>query len=164
MKNDNVKRDAVKCDVVKCDILLLNGPNLNMLGLREPHIYGDNNLKTIEMQCAKIAKQHNLTLDSMQSNHEGELIDVLQQYFGLVRGLIINPAGLSHSSVSLRDAVAMLNVPIFEVHLSNIHAREDFRHFSYISAIATGVICGFGADGYYHAVQQMAQILGANIK
>ncbi len=148
---------------MKYDLLLINGPNLNMLGQREPNIYGHDSLKQIELQCAKVAHEHNLTINALQSNHEGALIDALHQHFGLVRGLIINPAGLSHTSVALRDAVAMLNVPTIEVHLSNIHAREDFRHFSYISGLATGVICGLGANGYYYAVQEMVNILGNRV-
>jgi 3-dehydroquinate dehydratase-2 len=144
---------------MKCDILLLNGANLNMLGSREPHIYGNNNLKEIEMQCVKIADSHKLTLKCLQSNHEGMLIDILHEHFEQVRGLIINPAGFSHTSVALRDAVKLLDVPTIEVHLSNIHQREEFRHFSYISAVANGVICGLGANGYYYAVQEMAHLL-----
>jgi 3-dehydroquinate dehydratase-2 len=141
------------------DILLLNGANLNMLGMRENHIYGDINLKQIELQCEKIAHERNLTLKSLQSNHEGALIDAIHAHYGKVRGLIINPAGFTHTSVVLRDAVKLLNVPTIEVHISNTHAREEFRHFSYISGIATGVICGLGAKGYYYAVEHLASIL-----
>jgi 3-dehydroquinate dehydratase II len=145
-----------------CDILLLNGPNLNMLGKREPSIYGHHSLSELELQCQERALQHGLTLQSFQSNHEGALLDCLHQHFGSVEGIIINPAGLSHTSVALRDGVAMMDVPIIEVHLSNIHARESFRHHSYISSIARGVICGLGAEGYIYAVDALAGMLKNN--
>jgi 3-dehydroquinate dehydratase-2 len=138
------------------DILLLNGPNLNMLGKREPTIYGHHSLPEIELQCQQRALRYGLSLVAFQSNHEGALLECLHEHFGTVRGIIINPAGLSHTSVALRDGLAMMDVPIIEVHLSNIHAREAFRHHSYISSIAKGVICGLGAEGYFYAVDALA--------
>ncbi len=145
---------------MECDILLLNGPNLNMLGMRQPDIYGHHTLETIELQCAARATAHKFTLESVQSNHEGTLIDTVNEAFGSIKGLIINPAALSHSSIALRDAVAMLDVPVVEVHISNIHARENFRQISFISGIASGVICGFGAIGYLYAVDAIANLIG----
>lgn len=144
---------------MESDILLLNGPNLNMLGVREPEIYGQHSLETIEMQCGARATAYELTLESYQSNYEGALIDKLNSAFDNTRGVIINPGGLTHSSISLRDALSMLHVPIVEVHLSNPHKREGFRHVSFISGIASGVICGFGPIGYLYAVDAVANIL-----
>lgn len=144
---------------MECDILLLNGPNLNMLGVREPELYGNLSLEAIELQVAARATAHQFTLEAFQSNHEGEMIDKLHEAFGVIKGLIINPGGYTHTSVSLRDAVSMLNVPTVEVHLTNIHARESFRQVSYISGVSTGVICGFGAIGYLYAVDAVANII-----
>ncbi len=141
------------------DILLLNGPNLNMLGKREPEIYGEHTLETIELQCAARATAHKLTLEALQSNHEGVLIDRISEAYDNVGGVIINPGGFTHTSVALRDALAGLQVPIIEVHISNIHARESFRQVSFVSSIATGIMCGFGVIGYIYAVDAMANIL-----
>ncbi len=138
------------------NILLLNGTNLGLLGKREPEIYGHETLQQINTRCAALGKSLGLEIQSRQSNHEGELIDWLNGAMGHVHGVIINPGGLTHSSVSLRDALAMMGVPVIEVHLSNIHAREAFRHTSLISPIAVGVVCGFGAKGYELAIQAMA--------
>jgi 3-dehydroquinate dehydratase II len=145
------------------DILLLNGPNLNMLGKREPHIYGQHSLGEIELQCQACASQYGLSLHAFQSNYEGALLDCLHEHFGKVRGIIINPAGLTHSSVALHDGLTLMDVPIIEVHLSNIHAREPFRHHSYISSIAKGVICGLGVQGYGYAVDALAIILADSV-
>ena len=144
---------------MECDILLINGPNLNMLGVREPEIYGDLSLEAIELQCAARATAHQFTLECFQSNHEGEMIDKLHEAFGSIKGLIINPGGYTHTSIALRDAVEMLRVPTVEVHLSNIHAREAFRQVSFISGVASGVICGFGPISYLYAVDAVANIL-----
>ncbi len=144
---------------MECDILLLNGPNLNMLGVREPEIYGEHSLETIELQCAARATAHQFTFESFQSNHEGEMIDKLHEAYGVIKGLIINPGGYTHTSIALRDAVALLQVPTVEVHLSNIHAREAFRQVSFISGVSNGVICGFGPIGYLYAVDAIANIL-----
>lgn len=141
------------------DILLLNGPNLNMLGKREPHIYGEHTLKDVELQCSARATAHKLTLEALQSNHEGVLIDRISEAYNTVGGVIINPGGLTHTSVALRDALAGLNVPIIEVHITNLHARETFRQISFISSIASGVMAGFGVLGYIYAVDAMANML-----
>ncbi|TAE32837.1 MAG: type II 3-dehydroquinate dehydratase [Alphaproteobacteria bacterium] len=141
------------------DILLINGPNLSMLGLRQPEIYGHTTLEAIEVQCGVRATAHNLTVECFQSNHEGELIDKLCDAYGAVRGIIINAGGFSHTSVALRDALTMHKVPIIEVHISNIHAREQFRSVSFISGVATGVICGLGPVGYIFAIDALANLI-----
>lgn len=135
-------------------ILLINGPNLNLLGLREPEIYGSTTLQDIEMRLVKTAKARNLELISIQSNHEGELVDAIQHHGLLaddedkIDAVIINPAAFTHTSVALRDALLATNKPFIEVHLSNIHGREAFRKHSYFSDKAVGVICGLGHLGY----------------
>ena len=130
------------------NILVIHGPNLNMLGTREPDIYGRATLAEIDSGLAAKAKEMACELESFQSNHEGELIDRIQQAMGSTDGILINPGGLTHSSVSLRDALASTGLPVLEVHLSNVFAREPFRHQSFISGIALGVISGLGARGY----------------
>lgn len=134
-------------------LLLLNGPNLNLLGAREPEVYGTTTLADIEQRAAEQAAQAGATLHAFQSNHEGALIDRIHaaKKEG-VNGIIINPGGLTHTSVALRDALAGVAIPFIEVHISNIHQREQFRHFSYLSGIAKAVLCGFGVDGYRLAV------------
>ena len=130
-------------------LLLLNGPNLNLLGTREPQIYGSLTLVDIVADLQTKAKALSVQIDHFQSNHEGELIDrIHQSREDGTEGLIINPGGLTHTSVSLRDAISSVGLPCVEVHLSNIHAREEFRHKSYIAGIALGQLCGFGAKGY----------------
>ncbi|WP_144791150.1 type II 3-dehydroquinate dehydratase [Kocuria palustris] len=133
-------------------ILVLNGPNLNMLGTREPAIYGSQTLADIEALTAERAEALGAEIDFRQSNHEGELIDALQQARGTHLGCILNAAGLTHTSVSLHDAVKASELPTVEVHLSNPHAREEFRHLSYISPVAEAVIAGAGAHGYLYAL------------
>ncbi len=135
------------------NILLLNGPNLNLLGSREPEVYGSTTLADVERAAAEQASQAGARLTAIQSNHEGVLIDRIQaaKKEG-VDAIIINPGGLTHSSVSLRDALASVALPFIEVHVSNIHQREAFRHHSYLSGIAVGVICGLGTDGYTAAI------------
>lgn len=135
------------------NILLLNGPNLNLLGSREPEVYGSTTLADVERAALEQASQGSAKLTAFQSNHEGALIDRIQaaKKEG-VDAIVINPGGLTHSSVSLRDALAGVAIPFVEVHVSNIHQRESFRHHSYLSGIAVGVICGLGVDGYTAAI------------
>lgn len=130
-------------------ILILHGPNLNLLGVREPSVYGSETLSQINQRLKSKADRAGVALKVMQSNYEGELVECVQQCLrDAVEFIIINPAALTHTSVALRDALAAVKVPFFEVHLSNVHAREPFRRHSYFSDLARGVICGFGAAGY----------------
>lgn len=137
----------------KLQILLLNGPNLNMLGTREPEKYGTMTLADIVTGLRAQAEALNVSLDHLQSNAEHVLIDRIHQAKGNVDYILINPAAFTHTSVALRDALLAVEIPFIEIHLSNVHAREPFRHHSYLSDIATGVICGLGADGYSWALQ-----------
>jgi 3-dehydroquinate dehydratase-2 len=131
------------------NILLLNGPNLNLLGTREPHVYGSTTLAEVEQGLIEQAKAAGVLLTCLQSNHEGLLIDRIHAARGeAVDAIIINPGGLTHTSVALRDALAGVAIPFVEVHISNVHQRETFRHHSFLSSIAVGVICGLGVDGY----------------
>jgi 3-dehydroquinate dehydratase-2 len=134
------------------NILLLNGPNLNLLGTREPGVYGRTNLDDVVAAAAAQAQKAGAIFSHLQSNHEGVLIDRIHAARGQVDAIIINPGGLTHTSIALRDALAGVEIPFVEVHISNVHARETFRHHSYLSAIATGVICGLGVDGYRAAL------------
>ena len=135
---------------------LLNGPNLDRLGKREPEIYGSQSLDDIEKSTISLGKNAGCEVDVFQSNHEGALIDKIHEWADLgFDGLILNPGGFTHTSVALRDAVVASGLKTMEVHLSNIHAREDFRHKSLISGIAHGVIAGLGADGYAYALQKL---------
>ena len=133
-------------------ILLLNGPNLTMLGKREPEIYGSQTLADIEQHLQTLAKQQNVQLDYFQSNSEEALINRIHQAFQQVDFILINPAAFTHTSVALRDALLSVSIPFIEIHLSNVHSREPFRHHSYLSDIAKGVICGLGAKGYEYAL------------
>lgn len=137
-------------------VFVLNGPNLNMLGVREPAIYGSDTLSDIEQRLAARAKALGVTIDFRQSNHEGELVGWIQEARTAASGLILNAAALTHTSVALHDAVAASELATIEVHLSNIYKREAFRHTSYISPVATGVICGLGALGYELALEALA--------
>jgi 3-dehydroquinate dehydratase-2 len=141
-------------------IYLLNGPNLNLLGSREPHIYGSETLAEVEAACRTLAAQLHLELDCRQSNAEHELINWIQEARGSAAGMIINPAALTHTSVAILDALSACEFPIIEVHISNIHRREAFRHHSYVSKAAAGVIAGFGTQGYLFALQRLAQLMG----
>ncbi|MCS7206066.1 MAG: type II 3-dehydroquinate dehydratase [Leptospiraceae bacterium] len=141
-------------------ILLLNGPNLNLLGYREPHIYGNTTLKEIEEQLEKDASLWGAALDCFQSNYEGALIEKIQEYYQKpYDGIIINPGGLTHTSVSLRDALLSVNVPFVEIHISNVYAREPFRHHSFLSDKALFVISGMGIFGYRVALLGLIQKL-----
>lgn len=140
-------------------ILVLNGPNLNLLGTREPATYGAGTLKDIENLCTAEAKAQGLTCDFRQSNHEGELVTWIQEALGTADAIVINPAAYSHTSVAIHDALRAVALPVVEVHLSNIHAREPFRHHSYVSAVATAVICGLGPSGYRVAIIALAEKL-----
>lgn len=140
-------------------VLVLNGPNLNMLGTREPHIYGAESLADVEALCHRTAEETGLSVDFRQSNHEGELVTWIQEARGTADAILINPAAYSHTSVAIYDALKSAGMPIAEVHISNIHQREAFRHHSYVSAVAFGVICGFGANGYRMALTALADKL-----
>lgn len=141
------------------DILILNGPNLNMLGVREPEIYGSDTLANIEERCRAHAKTLGLAIDFKQSNIEGELVTWIQDSRTTHRGVVINAAAFTHTSVALLDALSLLDTPVIEVHLSNVFTRESFRHHSYISPVAAGVICGFGWRSYTLALDAINDIL-----
>jgi 3-dehydroquinate dehydratase-2 len=143
----------------KDTILILNGPNLNMLGLREPAIYGHETLSDIEEACAECGEALGLNIDFRQSNHEGQLVDWIQEARQNADGIILNAGAYTHTSVAILDALAAAELPVIEVHLSNIYRREAFRHHSYVSPIARGVICGFGGHGYELALAAMARLL-----
>lgn len=143
----------------KFKVLVLNGPNLNMLGKREPEIYGSLTLDDILQDLASRAVDLGIELSHFQSNAEFELINEIHQAFQKVDFIILNPAALTHTSVALRDALLSVNIPFIEVHLSNVHAREEFRHHSYLSDIAQGVICGLGPIGYGYALTSAHQYL-----
>jgi 3-dehydroquinate dehydratase-2 len=146
-------------------IYVLNGPNLNLLGTREPEHYGRTTLKDVEKLCRDAAKRHKLDVEFRQSNHEGELIDWIHEAGAKkAAGLLINPAGLTHTSVSLRDAIAGVKLPVIEVHISNIFAREAFRHFSHVAPVAKASLCGFGIQGYALAIDGLAAMIGAGRK
>ncbi len=144
----------------KTTIAVLNGPNLNMLGKREPEIYGSKTLDQIHASLDQQARELDLGLDFFQSNHEGELVDKIHGLFeSEVHGIIINPGAFTHTSVAIRDALLLMPCPIIELHLSNIYQREPFRHKSMISDIATGQMCGFGPMGYTMALSAMAELI-----
>ena len=129
-------------------VLVVHGPNLNLLGTREPEVYGSTTLEEIDAQLEAAGKERGCQIECCQSNHEGVLIDRIQEARGWASGILINPAGFTHSSVALRDALVATELPVVEVHLSNIFAREEFRHHSYVSGIAVGLVSGFGAESY----------------
>ncbi|WP_179405343.1 type II 3-dehydroquinate dehydratase [Burkholderia guangdongensis] len=143
----------------KRKVLVLNGPNLNLLGTREPQIYGAETLADVERRCHAAADGLGLEVEFRQSNAEHELIDWLHAGRHDVEGVVINPAAYTHTSVALADALSAIAKPVIEVHISNVHRREPFRHHSYVSGIADAVICGCGTDGYVFALQRMATIL-----
>lgn len=141
----------------KIKVLVLNGPNLNLLGQREPEVYGKQTLTDIIQGLTTEALQANIELTHLQSNREYELIEKIHESFNNIDYIIINPAAFTHTSVALRDALLGVDIPFIEVHLSNVHARESFRHHSYLSDIAIGVICGLGAKGYSCALQSIIE-------
>ncbi len=139
-------------------ILVIHGPNLNMLRKREPEIYGSETLFEINKKLVQKGKKLGLAVETFQSNHEGEIVEKIHEAFGEVSGLIINPAAFTHTSIAIRDAILILNIPVIEIHLSNIYKREPFRHKSMISDIATGQIAGLGVDGYFFALDAVFKI------
>lgn len=141
-------------------LALLNGPNLNLLGTREPHLYGTTTLAEIEDSCRTEAAAFGLELVAFQSNHEGALIDTVHGLRHEAAGIVVNPGGYAHTSVALADALAACELPVVEVHLTNVYRREAFRHHSFVSAVAVAVICGCGPDGYTMAVAHLAGLLG----
>jgi 3-dehydroquinate dehydratase-2 len=146
-------------------IYVLNGPNLNMLGTREPQTYGHASLADVESLCAETAAQFGLRAECRQSNREGELIDFIHEaHAKKVAGIIINAGGYSHTSIALHDALVAVKIPTVEVHISNIHARESFRHHSFTAMAAFASLCGFGIDGYRLAISGLAAKLGATAK
>jgi 3-dehydroquinate dehydratase-2 len=143
-------------------IYVLNGPNLNLLGTRQPHIYGRATLADVEKLCRGAAERHGFTLVFCQSNHEGQIVDWINEARAeKAAGLIINPAGYTTTSVAILDALLTMESPVVEVHISNIHAREEFRRHSYVSLAARAVICGFGIEGYALAIAGLANLSGA---
>ncbi len=142
-------------------VTLLNGPNLNLLGLRQPEIYGRETLDDVVARVADLAEELGLALRALQSNHEGQLVDWIQEARTTSAGIILNPGAYSHTSVAILDALNAYDGPVLEVHISNIHKREAFRHHSYVSARADGVIAGFGTEGYLLALRRMATLLKA---
>ncbi|WP_333869417.1 type II 3-dehydroquinate dehydratase [Cypionkella sp.] len=136
-------------------IFLINGPNLNLLGLRQPEIYGSETLADVEAKVAALAAEFGMPLEAMQSNHEGGLVEMIHRARTEAAGIIINPGAYSHTSVAILDALNAFDGPVLEVHISNIHKREAFRHHSYVSARAEGVIAGFGTEGYLLALRRM---------
>ena len=141
-------------------ILVLNGPNLNLLGIREPHVYGSDTLDDVRRLAAERAAELGLEIDFRQSNSEGELVDWIQEARGSADGIVINAGAYTHTSVALLDALAAVDLPVVEVHLSNLFKREAFRHRSYIAPVAAGLIAGFGARGYALAIEAVASLVG----
>lgn len=140
-------------------VYVLNGPNLNLLGQREPHIYGSETLADVEAACSKLAGELELETVFRQSNHEGEIVDWIQEARGKAAGIVINPAGYTHTSVAIFDALSAFEGTVVEVHVSNIHRREPWRHHSYVSLRADAVIAGCGTDGYGFALRRIAKLL-----
>ena len=140
-------------------ILILNGPNLNLLGKREPHIYGRDTLADVEAQCRALAGELGVAIEFKQSNAEHQLIDWIHEARESAAGIIINPGAFTHTSIAIMDALSACECPILEVHISNVHRRESFRHHSYVSLVATGVLAGFGVHGYSLALRHMAQLV-----
>ncbi len=145
-------------------IYVLNGPNLNLLGEREPEIYGSATLADVEKLCHATAERHGLLVEFRQSNHEGEIVDLIQEARATkAAGLVINPAGFTSTSIAILDALLVMQAPVIEVHITNIHAREEFRRHSYVSLAARAVVCGFGVNGYALAISGLASLIGAKV-
>lgn len=142
-------------------ILVLNGPNINLLGTRQPEVYGSTTLQMVEDLCVAHGASLGLEVSHIQSNHEGALIDAIHGARGVCSGIVLNAGAYTHTSIALMDAISSVDLPMVEVHLSNIHARESFRHTSYIARVALGQICGFGAQGYVMALDALAAHLKA---
>ena len=140
-------------------VLVIHGPNLNMLGKREPEIYGRKSLQEIDAELKALGEDLGLAVETFQSNHEGAIVEEIQQAMGQYHGIIINPAAYTHTSVAIRDALAMLDVPVVEIHLSNINKREPFRHKSMIADIVAARIAGFGSHGYLLALEGLAKMI-----
>jgi 3-dehydroquinate dehydratase-2 len=140
-------------------VYVLNGPNLNLLGKRQPAIYGYETLADVEAECRRVAEEHNLEIRFHQSNREYEIIDWIHEAREKAGGIVINPAAFTHTSVAILDALNTCEFPIIEVHISNVHKREPFRHHSYVSGVASGVIAGFGTQGYTFAIQRLARLI-----
>lgn len=143
-------------------IYILNGPNLNLLGKRQPEVYGHDTLADVEKQCAEVARATGLDQKLLQSNHEGQIVDWIQEAREMAAGIIINPAALSHYSIAVLDALNTFEGPVIEVHVSQIHKRENFRHHSYVSHRADAVLAGCGIHGYTLAMQHMGKLLGSS--
>ncbi len=141
-------------------LLVLNGPNLNLLGTREPETYGTATLADVERLAAETAERFGMEVECRQSNHEGQLIDWIHEARGRHAGIVLNPGAYSHTSIAIRDAISSVELPVVEVHLTNIHAREEFRHHSYVSGVAVAVLCGTGVQGYAYAVEHLARLAG----
>lgn len=140
-------------------IYILNGPNLNLLGKREPEIYGRDKLEDVEAMCAEVGRGFGLAVQLLQSNYEGQIVDWIHEAREDAAGIIINPGAYTHTSVAILDALNTFEGPVFEVHISNVHKRESFRHRSYVSLRADGVMAGFGVEGYALAMRRMGSIL-----
>ena len=138
-------------------LLVINGPNLNMLGIREPDIYGTQNFKALEAFIWSSAEELDVEVTLFQSNHEGEIVDVIQSAYGVYDGIVINPAAYTHTSVAILDALKAVAIPTVEVHLSDINSRDEFRKFSYVSLVAKKTICGLGFEGYRKALEWFAE-------
>ena len=148
----------------KLSVLVINGPNLNLLGTREPQIYGHETLKDLESRLLEAAQSLDVDLELFQSNHEGAIVDRIQEARGHTDFILLNAGAYTHTSVAIRDALAGVDIPFYEIHISNVHKREDFRHFSYLSGIAAGVIAGFGLDGYEFALESAVRVLRRQIQ
>jgi 3-dehydroquinate dehydratase-2 len=142
-------------------ILILNGPNLNLLGTRQPEVYGATTLADVEAMCAERATALGIEIECRQSNHEGTLVDWIHEAKGRHQGIVINAGAYTHTSIALHDAIASVELPVAEIHISNIHKREEFRHHSYISKVSVGMICGFGPYGYLMGLDALVHHLSS---